>query len=197
MKYKDIIMRHLLLTILLTFVVGICCAQNEHMKFKGIPMEGSLQTFTTKLKAKGYTSIGIQDGVSLLTGEFAGYKDCTIGAVADKSGMICKVTVIFPNMDKWGELERCYSNYKSMLTEKYGEPSICEESFSEGYNGDDANKMYGVQFDKYKYYSVFNSKLGNIQLEISHNSVTSCYVMLSYFDNANQDKLRQQIMDDL
>lgn len=25
----------------------------------------------------------------LLKGEFAGYKDCTIGAMADKSGMIC------------------------------------------------------------------------------------------------------------
>ena len=35
-----------------------------------------------------------------LKGEFAGYKDCTIGAVADKSGMICKVSVIFPAMDK-------------------------------------------------------------------------------------------------
>lgn len=58
-------------------------------------MEGTLQTFTTKLKTKGFTPIGIQDGVSMLTGEFAGYKNCTIGAIADKSGMICKVTVIF------------------------------------------------------------------------------------------------------
>ena len=190
-------MRHLLLTLMLTLVVGICNAQTEHMKFKGVPMEGTLQTFTTKLKAKGYTPIGIQDGVSLLTGEFAGYKNCTIGAVADKSGMICKVSVIFPDMDKWAELERCYSNYKSMLTEKYGEPTVCEESFSDSYGRDDADKMYGVKFDKYKYYSVFHSELGDIQLEISHNSVTSCYVMLSYFDNANQNKLRQQIMDDL
>lgn len=190
-------MRHLLLTILLTFVVGICSAENEHMKFKGIPIEGSLQTFTTKLKAKGYTPIGIQDGVSLLTGEFAGYKKCTIGAIADQSGMIFKVSVIFPDMDKWAELEICYSNIKSMLTEKYGKPSICEESFNDSYGRDDASKMYGVQFDKYKYYSVFGSELGTIKLEIFHNGVTSCYVMLSYFDYANQSKLRQQIMDDL
>ena len=36
--------------------------------------------------------------------------------------MICKVSVIFPAMDKLGDLERCYSNYKSMLSEKYGDP---------------------------------------------------------------------------
>ena len=37
---------------------------------------------------------------------------------------------------------------------------------------------------------------GEIQLEITNQSMT-CYVMLSYFDNANQEKLRKQIMDDL
>lgn len=67
-------MKQFLLTLLLTFAVGIGYAQTEHMKFKGIPMEGTLQTFTTKLKTKGFTPIGIQDGVSMLTGEFAGYK---------------------------------------------------------------------------------------------------------------------------
>ena len=110
-------MKHFLLTLLLTFVVGISYAQTEHMKFKGIPMEGTLQTFTNKLKTKGFTPVGIQDGISLLKGEFAGYKDCTVGAIADKSGMICKVSVIFPEMEKWGDLEHCYLNYKSMLSE--------------------------------------------------------------------------------
>lgn len=74
-------MKHFLLTLLLTFIVGISSAQTEHMKFKGIPLEGTLHTF-------------------------------------------------------------------------------------------------------------------KIQLEITHQSMT-CYVMLSYFDNANQEKLRKQIMDDL
>ena len=71
-------MKKFLLTLLLTFAVGIGYAQTEHIKFKGIPMEGTLQTFTTKLKTKSFTPIGIQDGVSMLTGEFAGYKNCFI-----------------------------------------------------------------------------------------------------------------------
>lgn len=45
-------MKQFLLTLLLTFAVGIGYAQTEHMKFKGIPMEGTLQTFTTKLKLR-------------------------------------------------------------------------------------------------------------------------------------------------
>lgn len=47
-------MKHLLCTLLLTLTVCLCSAQTEHMKFKGIPMEGTLQSFTLKLKAKGY-----------------------------------------------------------------------------------------------------------------------------------------------
>ena len=189
-------MRHLLSILLLAFAVGVCSAQTEHMKFKGIPMEGSLQTFTSKLKAKGYAPLGIQDGVSLLKGEFAGYKDCTIGAVADKSGLICKVSVIFPTMEKWAELERCYSNYKSMLTEKYGEPSVCMEEFQDKYADNDNSKLHEVKMDRCKYYCAFGTSNGEIDLEITHQSL-NCYVMISYFDNANQEKLRKQIMDDL
>ena len=69
-------MKQLILSLLLA-VCTVCSAQTNHMKFKGIPMEGTLQSFTTKLKAKGYTPIGIQDGVSLLKGEFAGYNRLT------------------------------------------------------------------------------------------------------------------------
>lgn len=50
--------------------------------------------------------------------------------------------------------------------------------------------------DRCKYYSIFSRDNGEIQLEITHQSFT-CYVILNYFDNANQDKLRKQIMDDL
>ncbi len=189
-------MKHFLLTLLLAFAVGVCSAQTEHMKFKGVPMEGSLQTFTNKLKAKGLTFVGIEDGVSLLKGDFAGYRNCSIYAVSDKSGMICKVSVTFPEMDKWGDLERCYSSYKSMLSEKYGEPIDCVEKFQRDYANDDNTKMFELKLDGCKYYSVFSGDNGEIHLQITHQSNT-CYILLSYFDNANQKKLRKQIMDDL
>lgn len=189
-------MKHFLLTLLLTFVVGISSAQTEHMKFKGIPMEGTLRTFTGQLRAKGFTTVATQDGISLLNGEFAGYKNCTICAVANKSGMVYKVSVSFPAMDKWEDLERCYLNYKSMLSEKYGEPKDCVEKFKNSFAKDDYIKMNELEMDGCKYYSIFSGNNGEIQLEITHQKHT-CYVMLSYFDNANQEKLREQIMDDL
>lgn len=155
-----------------------------------------MQSFTNKLAAKGYTPIGTQDGVSILKGEFAGYKDCTIGAVSDKSGMVCKVAVMFPAMEKWGDLEHCYKYYKSMLTEKYGDPKDCVEKFHSRYTDDDNSKLHEVKMDRCKYYCTFDGDNGQIQLEITQQNMT-CYVMLSYYDNANQEQLRKQIMDDL
>ena len=171
-------------------------AQTNHMKFKGIPMEGTLQSFTNKLKMKGYTPMGIKDGVSMLRGEFAGYKDCKVFAIADKSGMICKVTVTFPNMDRWSELENCYNKYKEMLAEKYGSPESCTEEFQSRYVDDDNHRLHELKMDRCKYITIFTCDEGDIQLEMSHVSLT-CFVQLSYYDKVNQDKLRKKIMDDL
>lgn len=189
-------MKKLLFTFLFMLFAGFCLAQTEHMKFKGIPMEGTLQTFTNKLKAKGFTPINMENGVSLLKGEFAGYKGCIIGAVADQDGMICKVSVIFPEMDKWENLENCYLNYKSLLTEKYGEPNTCIEEFQSNVGEDNSMKLLDLKMDKCKYFSTFSCDNGEIDLEITYQNY-SCNVMLSYYDKINQDKVRKKIMDDL
>ena len=70
------------------------------------------------------------------------------------------------------------------------------EKFQNDYANDNSKKKYELQMDRCKYYCIFNGDNGEIQLDITHQRLT-CYVMLSYFDNANQEKLRKQIMDDL
>ncbi|MBP8935840.1 MAG: hypothetical protein KBG68_09140 [Prevotella sp.] len=189
-------MKHVVLILMLSVFVGFCPAQNSHMKFKGIPMDGTLQSFTNKLKDIGFSSLGIQDGVSLLTGDFGGYKKCTIGAVADRNGMICKVTVIFPAMEKWSELEECYNMYKSMLSEKYDKPYYCEEKFQSNNANDDNTKKHELVMNRCNYVSLFSGDNGEIELRILHQT-TECSVVLAYYDNTNQEKLKQQIMDDL
>ena len=47
-------MKQLILSLLLA-VCTVCNAQTNHMKFKGIPIEGTLDSFVQKLKSKGFT----------------------------------------------------------------------------------------------------------------------------------------------
>ena len=188
-------MKQLILSLLLA-VCTVCTAQTNHMKFKGVPMEGTLESFTSKLEAKGFTPDEIENGISRLDGEFAAYKDCKISVIADISGLIYKVSVEFPKMDKWGNLWKNYNDLKKMLTEKYGSPKICLEQFFDP-NIINDDKIYAIQHDKYIYYSVFSLEEGDIRLEISHESIYSCFVTLTYLDNINQEKVQKQIMDDL
>jgi hypothetical protein len=85
-----------------------------------------------------------------------------------------------------------------MLTDKYGKPSDVVEKFDTQLEPrDDRARMYEVQFDRCKYYSVWTTDKGEMQLSIDHNSVTSCFVKLAYFDKINSATIKKQAIDDL
>jgi hypothetical protein len=56
--------------------------------------------------------------------------------------------------------------------------------------------MTNVQLDKCKYYSIYETDKGNIELSI-YGDINACFVRLSYFDKINGDVMRAKAMDDL
>lgn len=189
----------LLLTLLYMTLASFAQESNEHLTFKGVPIDGTLNGFVTKMKQKGFVHLGTNDGVAMLSGDFAAYKNCTIGAVSLKDkDLVCKVAVIFPSRDTWSSLESNYQSLKQMLTKKYGEPSDCVETFqSYSQPRDDNSKMHELGMDRCKFYTIFETEKGNIELQISHQSFSECYVVLSYYDAINQQAVMSDAMDDL
>lgn len=180
-------------------VMGFAQENKEHLTFKGVPIDGTLSSFVAQLKQKGFTHIGTNDGVAMLNGDFASYKNCTIGAVSLKDkDLVVKVAVIFPSRDTWSALESNYQSLKQMLTKKYGEPSDCVETFQSYLQPkDDNSKLHELGMDRCKFYTIFETKRGSIELQISHQSFSEYYVILSYFDAINQETLMSDAMDDL
>ena len=81
---------------------------------------------------------------------------------------------------------------------KYGKPSAVVEKFDRQSDPkDDRTKMFEVEFDRCKYYSIWTTDKGEIQLSIDHNSVTSCFVKLAYVDKINGAAIKKQALDDL
>lgn len=74
-------MRKIIFTLLGAFISLISFTQttSEHLTFKGIPIDGTLNEYIAKMKQAKFTLIETTDGVALLSGEFAGYQDCIIG----------------------------------------------------------------------------------------------------------------------
>jgi hypothetical protein len=172
---------------------------SEHLSFKGVPIDGTLDEYVSKMKQNGFTHIQTEDGTALLSGEFAGYKDCIVGvSILKQQDLVYKIGVLFPEKDTWSRLSTNYFDLKQMLTEKYTKPTEVVEKF-DTYSQpiDDGSKMTQVQLDRCKYYSVWQTDKGEIQLSIDHNSVTSCFVKLAYFDKINSDKIKSKAKDDL
>src|SRR5690348_3457695 len=106
--------------IALTSIAQTKADTSKHFTFKGVPIDGTLNDFVTKLKKSGLTYISTKDGIAQFKGEFSGYKDCTIYAVSQKD-LVYRVAIIFSDQTTWAGLSDNYLNLKRLLIEKYGE----------------------------------------------------------------------------
>ena len=153
----------------------------DHLTFKGIPIDGTLNEYVIKMKKSGFTHIGTENGIVMLKGDFAAYKDCIIGVTTLKQkDLVSKITVIFPESDTWSSLSSNYYNLNELLTEKYGEPFEIVEEFQTSYSPkDDNSKMHEVGMNNCKYYSIYKTENGSIQLSIENDGFRRSFVRLS------------------
>lgn len=197
-------MKTIFTSFFLTLIAITSFAQTEqnstgHLTFKGVPIDGTLNEYVAKMIQSGFTHIGTEAKTAMLNGDFAGYKDCYIGvSTLTQKDLVHKIAVIFPEKDTWSTLSGNYFNLKNMLTQKYDKPSEVVEKF-DGYSqpSDDNDKMYRVKLDNCKYYSIWQTDKGEIQLSIEHESVVSCYVLLAYFDKTNSEIIKAKAIEDL
>lgn len=197
-------MKNILIALYLSLTICNSFAQtnadsSRHLTFKGVPLDGTLDQYVSKMKQSGFKHLSTEDGVAMLQGDFAGYKDCHVGvSTVKQKDLVYKIGVLFPEKETWSTLSGNYFDLKQMLTEKYGNPSDVVEKFDrQSEPRDDNSKMYEVKFDRCKYYSIWKTDKGEIQLSIDHNDVTSCFVKLAYFDKINGAIIKKQALDDL
>ena len=191
-------MKKLLISLFVILYTTIGQAQ-EHLTFKGVPIDGTLDTYVANMKKAGFTFIGEDDGIAMLRGDFAGYRNCTIGVVTLKSiDIVNRISVLFDSHQDWNNIYVNYSSLKEMLTTKYGKYADCVEKF-EGYSQprDDNGKMYELTMDRCMLYTIWKTDKGNIELEIIKDNLGGGKVRLSYWDKINTMLVQEKAMDDL
>ncbi len=180
------------------FATTFAQTEPEHLTFKGVPIDGTLDEYVAKMKQAGFTYLTTHDGIAVLEGDFAGYKGCTVSVSTLKAANVVNtIGVMFTNHDDWASLEKDYNNLKAMLTEKYGAPSECVEQF-QGYEAPESNneKMIYLQMNNCTWRTVFSTSKGHIELSITSGDY-SYYAMLRYFDKANTATVRAKAIEDL
>lgn len=179
-------MKKILIYICATLFAIASYAQ-EHMTFKGVPMDCDMETFASKLEVKGFTRIPFgknhigRDMVALI-GNFAGVDKCCIAIQGTPiSKKVWRVGVLFPIEDSWVALKSRYESLKNSYTKKYGKPESFEY-FKQPYYDGCGEELQAIALEKSKYESFFFIKpKGGILLMINKAK----QVVVSYEDEIN------------
>ena len=178
----------------------------EHLKFMGIPIDGSPEAFANQLKSKGFTldSSSTPD-IIWMTGTFAGISDSNVLIYkSPSSDNVYKVRVVFPGQDSWSQIEMRYSKFKDWLSQKYLLLESTEEF--QGYPpSSDSDKMTKLILDNCTYlckYGAGSSEgefIGRIYLAIKRfsSAYNKGYVCIEYQDYLNGENAEQGSIDDL
>ena len=173
-------MKKILITLTVLFAVIDIMAQ-EHLSFKGIPIEGSMTEFCQKLKSKGFTSIGRENNVT----------------ATDDGKNVFAVVVLFDPSGEWNTLVNTYDYYKDLYTRKYGKPTISKENNPAHLDSNTA-LMAEVHQGTVVYGSAWEVTGGDIQLSIEKSSgVYEGMVMIRYRDSQNIEAKIQNDLDDI
>lgn len=189
--------KHLLTLVLFLCGFAICGFAQEHLSFKGIPIEGSMTAFCQKLKAKGFTQIGSDNNVTMFTGDFTG-RQATVGVGASDDGKnVFSVVVLFDPSDEWNTLVNTYDYYKSLYTRKYGEPSVSREK-NPAHSDSNIALMAEVHQGTVVYGSAWEVPGGDIQISIEKSSgIYEGMVMIKYRDSQNVEAKIQSDLDEI
>lgn len=183
--------------ILAMFFAVINIMAQEHLSFKGIPIEGSITTFCQKLKTKGFTSIGRDNNITMFTGDFTGRK-ATVGVTATDDGKnVFAVIVFFEPSGEWNTLVNTYDYYKDLYTRKYGAPTVSKEN-NPARSDSNTALMAEVYQGTVVYGSAWEVTGGDIQLSIEKTSgVYEGMVMIRYRDSQNVEAKIKNDLDDI
>ena len=195
-------MKTIFTTLFFTFTLITSFSQttsesSKHLSFKGVPIDGTLSDYVSRMKDGGFDQIKSEDRTALLKGDFATYKNCVVSvATLKQKDLVNKITVKFPDCDTWTTLTANYFNLKEMLTTKYGNFSDCVEKFQNHVKDDDLSKMLQVKLNNCKYYTVYETDKGTIRLSIETDA-GRCFVKLAYLDKMNSETIKKGALDDL
>ena len=175
-------MKKYLLLILCTLFISVSLSaqskSNQHLKFMGIPINGSITNFQNKLIAKGLSynkaiSKAIESPVRIFNGQFAGEKADIFVYYNRSLNLVYSVGVVIERSTE-DEVVDLMSHFISSYEAKYG---IEAEDNDDSYD--------------------FNVDNGLIRLSYNGDYYDGYNFYILYIDNINYEKHDANNMDDL
>lgn len=177
-------------------------AQNEHLKFAGIPLDGTITQFHQKLIAKGYTidkDANSKDNVRRYKGTFAG-EQCDIAIFFDEhTKIVYRAKVLISELSE--EIaEQKYSSMKSRLIKKYDESSSLHTTGER--DGLETFSIIPMREKYNEYLTRWKNSYGEIDIYRAKNADNfnypyHFYLHIDYADQISSDAHEKNVEDDL
>lgn len=177
-----------IIIVLFYFMTLTVAAQESHLDFMGIPIDGNINTFVQKLEKKGLIKSKANDKAVILEGTFAGKNAKVFALNTLKSKTVWKVVVYLDKSSSWYSLKSSYEEYKRLFTQKYGLPSDHFEFFSKPYYEGDGYELQALKNDKCTYSSYFETVHGIISVSIGSFGE----ICLAYQDKKNANEMTKE-----
>ncbi|WP_418788994.1 hypothetical protein, partial [Leyella stercorea] len=162
-----IIMKNFILALFFMLISCVTMAQEkEHMKFMGIPINGTELQFETKLKSKGFVRKSrINENVLEMVGKFAGSKVEVY--IVSTNNLVWKILVDYPEESTFSSLSSFYDDMVEQFKIKYGIPSDHFEFFSKPYYKGDGYELQALKLEKCTYASYWETSTGIISVSLT------------------------------
>ncbi len=187
---------------LLACVIAVACCvfvQAKHLEFMGIPINGTITSFQTKLQAKGCTlskdNNQLPTGIRGFKGVFAG-KDCNIYVWYNhKTKQVYQVRVVTDCGNSIEVTHNTFYYYKNLLNKKYSGQALTSDMLE-----DSTNKEF--DFDVMVLeppIDVGSILLGSINVSIiDYDTFPASYgIAITYEDFDNSSKNEKTTLDDI
>ena len=188
---------------LLISLIALSVSAQEHLKVKGVPIDGTVESFIAKMKAAGLTynsKLTEAVGYPVLDGDFAGLSNCHFSVLHTKNRTVCKVFIASDDIGGWYSTKSKYNDLKELLSTKY-ELLRSFEYFSDPYYEGDGYELSAIRQDKGTYKTFFHCDEGYVTLTLSATSSSVGYLSLAYEDTINMavfsEERDKQISEDI
>lgn len=177
--------------LLFCMLMPLLASAAKHLEFKGIPITGTISSFTSKLNAQGFktnweSTERSGDGDSYwYNGKYYG-RDCELLVFyVPTSKIVYYVDVIF-ELESLNQAKNLMVDIKNALDRKYN--LDFEETVSDGYPKW-RTSVYDTSLASYPF-------IGSIFLTIHYNSVSELYNLhIGFIDSDNYDKYEDYLND--
>jgi hypothetical protein len=169
----------------------LCSFAEGHMTFKGIEIDGDLESFKSKLEKQGFAGV-VEDGAGAMTGMFTG-EGVMVGFYPTLiSKKVYKVVVIYPPQPQWSLTESKYRGLVENLKNKYGAPK--ESIWKVDAFGD---PEYELIRDRAVFVTRFEVANGGVTIGIQNLPEFGVSVYIVYWDRKNDALNNAEVESDL